>query len=1064
MKIKVLIYSLFISVLIPILISANVTGNFKFITSSNLKSYNYKNGPIYLQVEDADKNVSQGIDTVDVFIRSQTELTWLMIPLIETEINSGVFTGFVAVDSVGNASNDNKLQVRVGDIIFGEYRDISNDNGQMQVIKESTSYGFTEIPGAIYTTNTLWKKEFSPYLITGDINVINGAIIRIEAGTEIRILAGCDKRSSGRNPLLTEIGVSFGSKLIAIGNKKDSIKFFLQSQDTRPGGWDGLKVTDYAKGEIDYVLIENAVCGVFYEKVDNGSKISNSNIRQFKENGIKVFDNRFAKIDILNNRIFSDEDSIKNCIYLHKVDTMVVIKANKLNGVNSKDVGINIYECSARIIENEITHFYEGLRIFGKLPDLPVNKVIRNTIKYNDTGIYMDYDGNAIINYNNLHDNINIGINNYTPLEIDAKFNWWGYGVTALMNAEGNQKNLTYLIDHFDTEGLGTINYQGWLDSPLLIGLNTPELISPISNSRYTSALITFKWKKVLNAQRYKLEIFSNTDTNNIVFRDTTIVDTSLTISELPFFRNYTFRVRAVNNEGESEWSERREFNTGMTSELSWSLKLNVYSKDDTDLSIATFGMHPNATDAIDEELGEYLLPPNPPLENPFAKFVVLTNEGSFIDLRNSEILETDWTLNFQPSEQGYPIKITWDSNQLPKGSFKIYYQLDGKEEIVNMKRKCQVIINDPEINTIMIHYKNEITIKKMYNAGWNMLSAPVAMEKRNVKNYFHNMVSQLFSFNSRYAIDSLFTNGVGYWLRLSNKDSVTYIGQEVTGSISLNKGWNLLGGMDKSLQVTNIETTPSGILASTFFEFENGYRIATELTPGMGYWVKINENGELNLPQSILKVREEFEIPNDWNKIIVSDASGTQGELYISNTEINAERFELPPLPPADVFDVRFSTGNYVENSKLNKTILIQSGNFPIKIKSMNRELRISYFGENGIYSNVLKKSEEITILDKSVERIQISETEIPTEFNLMQNYPNPFNPTTTIKFALPNNSKVNLSVYNILGEKVIDLIDKELEAGNHEVIWNADKLSSGIYIYRIYAGQYSEIGRAHV
>jgi hypothetical protein len=77
------------------------------------------------------------------------------------------------------------------------------------------------------------------------------------------------------------------------------------------------------------------------------------------------------------------------------------------------------------------------------------------------------------------------------------------------------------------------------------------------------------------------------------------------------------------------------------------------------------------------------------------------------------------------------------------------------------------------------------------------------------------------------------------------------------------------------------------------------------------------------------------------------------------------------------------------------------------------------------------------------------------PTKFTLEQNYPNPFNPSTTIQFSLVESSIVNLKVYNILGQEVASLISSEVKnAGIHKINFNANKLSSGIYIYRIQAG----------
>ncbi|MEG8990930.1 cohesin domain-containing protein [Ignavibacteria bacterium 4148-Me] len=79
--------------------------------------------------------------------------------------------------------------------------------------------------------------------------------------------------------------------------------------------------------------------------------------------------------------------------------------------------------------------------------------------------------------------------------------------------------------------------------------------------------------------------------------------------------------------------------------------------------------------------------------------------------------------------------------------------------------------------------------------------------------------------------------------------------------------------------------------------------------------------------------------------------------------------------------------------------------------------------------------------------------ESGIPNEFMLMQNYPNPFNPTTTIKFALPKESHVKLSVYNILGQEVATLVNGIMQAGYHRVNFDATGLNTGMYIYKIQA-----------
>ncbi len=77
----------------------------------------------------------------------------------------------------------------------------------------------------------------------------------------------------------------------------------------------------------------------------------------------------------------------------------------------------------------------------------------------------------------------------------------------------------------------------------------------------------------------------------------------------------------------------------------------------------------------------------------------------------------------------------------------------------------------------------------------------------------------------------------------------------------------------------------------------------------------------------------------------------------------------------------------------------------------------------------------------------------DIPQSFRVSQNYPNPFNPSTKINYSLPSESNVKISVYNSLGEKVKELANDKVSAGEHSTTFNAENLASGIYIYQIEA-----------
>jgi len=91
-----------------------------------------------------------------------------------------------------------------------------------------------------------------------------------------------------------------------------------------------------------------------------------------------------------------------------------------------------------------------------------------------------------------------------------------------------------------------------------------------------------------------------------------------------------------------------------------------------------------------------------------------------------------------------------------------------------------------------------------------------------------------------------------------------------------------------------------------------------------------------------------------------------------------------------------------------------------------------------------------KMTVLNPVEEQI------IPASFSLSQNYPNPFNPTTTIRFSIPKSSHVKLMVFDILGKEVSTLVNGDIEQGEHSIVFNAQNLPSGVYLYKLTAGDF--------
>lgn len=91
----------------------------------------------------------------------------------------------------------------------------------------------------------------------------------------------------------------------------------------------------------------------------------------------------------------------------------------------------------------------------------------------------------------------------------------------------------------------------------------------------------------------------------------------------------------------------------------------------------------------------------------------------------------------------------------------------------------------------------------------------------------------------------------------------------------------------------------------------------------------------------------------------------------------------------------------------------------------------------------------------------INVNYYSIPDDFHLYQNYPNPFNPSTIIKFGIPHQSVIKLSIYDVEGRTVMYAVDQRLDAGTYEFSFNGEYLPSGIYFYRLQSDEYNETRR---
>ena len=190
-----------------------------------------------------------------------------------------------------------------------------------------------------------------------------------------------------------------------------------------------------------------------------------------------------------------------------------------------------------------------------------------------------------------------------------------------------------------------------------------------------------------------------------------------------------------------------------------------------------------------------------------------------------------------------------------------------------------------------------------------------------------------------------------------------------------------------------------------------------------------------------------------------MTDNEGKTITLYASEKEIEPDLYELPPQPPSGIFDARYSSGKFVEDLNEKKVIQFNSDKYPVTIKAEGLSLLIKDRKNGKILSKELNDGEAIKITDNKIRSIEVTGKitgELPVSYQLYQNYPNPFNPNTIIKFTLPKGSNVNLTIYNVLGELISTVVNKQMKPGDYQYSFDASRLVSGVYFFRLEAGNF--------
>ncbi|MCC7429888.1 T9SS type A sorting domain-containing protein, partial [bacterium] len=209
---------------------------------------------------------------------------------------------------------------------------------------------------------------------------------------------------------------------------------------------------------------------------------------------------------------------------------------------------------------------------------------------------------------------------------------------------------------------------------------------------------------------------------------------------------------------------------------------------------------------------------------------------------------------------------------------------------------------------------------------------------------------------------------------------------------------------------------------------------------------------------------------------------NGENGHIYkyhdTTNHRFIVEWYQIhhysgTPNPP-ETFQIIFKDPAYHPTPTGDGEILIQYASIDsirqeyttVGLENGDQTIGIQYKGKNSINqsSSGLENGRAILFTTKIPTVLSVSDkNQVVKDYKLSQNYPNPFNPSTKIDFSIPSKAKIELEIFNVLGQKVKTLVSKALPSGNYSAVWNGtdnagNLVGSGVYFYRLKSGDFAE------
>lgn len=524
------------------------------------------------------------------------------------------------------------------------------------------------------------------------------------------------------------------------------------------------------------------------------------------------------------------------------------------------------------------------------------------------------------------------------------------------------------------------------------------------------------------------------------------------------------------------------------------------------DTTYLTFGTGVSATDSVDTLFGEAQAPTKADSTRFFARFFppslgdafrgmldtrgttpTPTNGESSIDIRDYRANQSIvYCVKFSAgSPNNYPVVIEYDIRDFPAGS--ALYLRDSRSGVatsLDMRNATNIggtrraiTITDASVTGFCIEYTiPSLTQFPEINRGWNLVSLPVAPSNANSAVVFPNLsnkVPLLFTQNQYLEADSLEV-GRGYFVKYGSTIDRNIAGTQIRQihelrtpfRVRLFEGWNTVGGLSVLTTVELMsfgpipgDRSPNKIAEVYRYLTDRGYEQTSIIAPGYGYWVKIDRDGfyRLDAPAGAFPKGRMDESYRTLNQLTVSDNSQKVGTVYfgLDNGSINVSRFELPPVPAREMFDVRFANGGFVSSARDlsgSHTVRFQGVQYPVVLSVGSADA--DYVVSDAVTGEVLGsftrgQAGTVRVTNPMVKSVTLT-TVATGAAALGSAYPNPTSGNVSFDVLTPAEQSVSVALFSSIGDRVMTLYNGRVN-GRQVVSFSTANLPAGVYVYKM-------------